>query len=263
MTRPSGSSQATPPVLPPLRRFSFGRTVHMEPGEFVWVYLWELPLRATHWLSAFAILTLVITGFYIGRPYFMPAGEASANFLMGKIRLVHFVAAGFLVFAAILRIYWLFAGNQFERWEALLPHSSKDWTLLVRQLKAYLLIRPEHVPHFLGHNPLQKLSYTALYAVGLLMICTGFAMYGDSDPNGFFHAMFTSWLGPLFGGIQRVRFIHHVGTWVFIIFLPVHVYLAMRMDILEETGVISSIVSGGRWLRKGVHWVDAPRELQP
>jgi Ni,Fe-hydrogenase I cytochrome b subunit len=53
-----------------------------------------------------------------------------------------------------------------------------------------------------------------------------------------------------------VRFIHHVLTWAFLIFIPIHVYLAIRADQLERTGVISSIVSGGRFVPADKKFVD-------
>ncbi len=40
---------------------------------------------------------------------------------MGCARLAHFIAAGVLVATAVVRVYWLFAGNQFERLTALFP----------------------------------------------------------------------------------------------------------------------------------------------
>lgn len=226
-------------------------------GATTWVYLWSWPLRITHWISAVAISVLVVTGFYIGKPYFLTRGEASEHFMMGTFRLLHFIAAGWLVAAAILRIYWLFRGNRFERWQALFPHKKIDFQHLVQQFKAYLLIKPEEAPLYLGHNPLQQVTYTLLYLVAVFMFLSGFAMYGESDPQGFFHMLFTSWMAPLFGGIQRVRFLHHVSVWLFVIFVPVHVYLAMRMDLLEETGTISSIVSGGRLVRSDREYGDA------
>jgi Ni/Fe-hydrogenase 1 B-type cytochrome subunit len=61
------------------------------------VQLWHWPIRAMHWLAAGSIVVLIATGFYIGRPYFMTAGEASDHFLMGRMRFVHFVAAAVLV----------------------------------------------------------------------------------------------------------------------------------------------------------------------
>jgi Ni,Fe-hydrogenase I cytochrome b subunit len=50
------------------------------------------------------------------------------------------------------------------------------------------------------------------------------------------------------GGLQIVRWIHHVLTWVFLIFIPLHVYLAIRADFLERGGSVSSIVTGGRFV---------------
>ena len=90
-------------------------------GNYRWVYLWEWPIRAMHWAAALSIVVLVVTGFYIGQPYFFTHGEASKHFLMGWMRFLHFTAAGVLVATAIVRVYWLVAGNQFERWTALFP----------------------------------------------------------------------------------------------------------------------------------------------
>jgi Ni,Fe-hydrogenase I cytochrome b subunit len=54
-----------------------------------------------------------------------------------------------------------------------------------------------------------------------------------------------------------VRFLHHVATWLFLIFIPIHIYLAIRADLLERTGVISSIVSGGRFVPSDEKFIDA------
>jgi Ni/Fe-hydrogenase 1 B-type cytochrome subunit len=117
------------------------------------------------------------------------------------------------------------------------------------------MIQPEKAPRYLGHNPLQQLSYTAIYAVALTMVITGFAMYGQSNPGGLFYRAF-NWVGIVLGGMPVVRFIHHVLTWAFLIFIPIHVYLAIRADHLERTGVISSIISGGRFVPADEKYID-------
>jgi Ni/Fe-hydrogenase b-type cytochrome subunit len=224
-------------------------------GDYHWVYLWEWPIRAMHWAAAVSIVVLVVTGFYIGKPYFITGGEASAHYLMGWMRFLHFAAAGVLVATAIIRLYWLFAGNQFERWRALFPVWRQDWVNLVKQVKFYLMIQPERAPHYLGHNPLQQLSYTGLYLLAGAQAVTGFAMYGQSRPGGLWYTLF-GWVVPLLGGIQVVHFVHHVLMWAFLIFIPIHIYLALRADLLERTGTISSIISGGRFVRSDVKYVD-------
>ena len=68
--------------------FGLGRPLSRERGNFTWVYLWGAPLRAMHWIAALCVIVLIVTGFYIGRPYFMTSGEASSHFLMGRVRFV-------------------------------------------------------------------------------------------------------------------------------------------------------------------------------
>lgn len=225
------------------------------PG-YRWVYLWHWPIRAMHWAAAGSIAVLVVTGFYIGRPYFAPAPSEVTGFLMGWMRFLHFGAAGVLVATGIVRVYWLFAGNRYERFSALFPITSRnDWTNLLGVIRKYATMRWESGPHFLGHNPLQQIAYTFVYAVVLIQVLTGFALYGMSDPDGFFYRVL-GWEALFLGGLPVVRFIHHVLTWVILIFIPIHVYLALRADITEKGGSISSIISGGRWVRDDVDYED-------
>lgn len=216
-------------------------------GRFTWVYLWGWPIRAMHWVAAICIVVLVLTGLFIGRPYFVPAGDNPDPFLMGWIRAIHFGAAAVLVMTAIVRFYWLFAGNRYERFAALFPVRRRDWVNMGKQVKYYLMIQPEKAPRYLGHNPLQQLSYTAIYLVAFVMVVTGFTLYGQSNPGGIWYNL-TNWLVPIVGGLQLVRWIHHVFTWIFLIFIPLHVYLAVRADFMERGGVVSSIVTGGRFV---------------
>ena len=225
-------------------------------GNYRWVYLWHWPIRAMHWAAAVSIVVLVATGFYIGKPYFMTGGELGTAYAMGWMRFLHFTAAGVVVATGIVRVYWLLMGNKFERWTALFPIRPRDWVNLLKTIRKYLLIHPEKGPHYLGHNPLQQFSYTGIYVVTAVMVVTGFAMYGLANPGGFFYTLFTSWVSPLFGGIQVVRFFHHVLAWVFIIFLPLHVYLALRSDVTDREGTMSSIFSGGRFVRTDAHYED-------
>ena len=220
-----------------------------------WVYLWHWPIRAMHWLAFGSIVVLALTGFYIGRPYFMTGTGNATSYAMGWMRFLHFAAAGVFVATGIVRLYWLFAGNKFERLPALFPLRGRDLGNLWRMVKKYLMIRPERAPHYLGHNPLQQLSYTLVYLVGAFMVVTGFALYGLSNPEGFFYDAF-GWVRELLGGAQGVRFWHHVMTWFFVIFFPIHVYLAIRADVTELDGSLSSIVSGGKFVREDLEFED-------
>jgi Ni/Fe-hydrogenase b-type cytochrome subunit len=225
------------------------------PIQYKRVYLWHWAIRAMHWIAVLCILTLAVTGFYIGRPYFLTSGEPSAHFMMARFRFVHFAAAGVLVATAILRFYYLFVGNKFERWTALFPYHAEDWKNLWLVLKKYLFIQPWRAPHYMGHNPLQQITYSFIYFVALVQVCTGFYLYGLSNPGGLFFTSF-AWVGSLLGGAQVVRFAHHVLTWAWGVFIPVHVYLTVRADVVHQESRISSMVSGGRYVRADIDFVD-------
>jgi Ni/Fe-hydrogenase b-type cytochrome subunit len=248
----------TPPEIKP-SQVTVGQIVEAEqkkPPNYRWVLLWQIPLRGLHWLTALSILTLGLTGLYIGRPYFMTAPAPTAGFMMGWMRFIHFTAAGLLVAVGMFRVYiWLYGGNKFERLPALIPHSVKEWRNLARQVKAYALVDLKHRPHYLGHNPLQQLAYTGVYVLATFQVFSGFALYGLHDPGGFFYDWFF-WLGPLFGGWQELRFLHHVATWGFAIFIPVHIYFAIRADVVDRDGTMSSIFTGGRYVRADMHYED-------
>jgi Ni/Fe-hydrogenase b-type cytochrome subunit len=171
------------------------------------------------------------------------------------MRFAHFVAAAAFVATAIVRIYWLFAGNKFERFTALFPVKPRDWVNMFRLMKKYMMIHPERGPHYLGHNPMQQLSYTGIYIAAGLEVLTGFILYGVHNPGGFFDGVF-GWMTPLMGGLQMVRFIHHALMWAFVIFLPIHVYLGVRSDVMDREGTMSSIFSGGRFVRSDAHFED-------
>ncbi len=223
------------------------RGVREAHGEYRWVYLWHLPIRAMHWLAALSLLVLIVTGFYIGRPYFMTAGEASAHFLMGRMRFLHFTAAAVLVGTAVIRIYWLFAGQRYERWPALFPITGKSIRGLFQMVAYYLMLPGARHPHYLGHNPLQQIAYTGIYATAAVSVLTGFALYAQAEPGSFFWNL-SFWVPWFPGGIRGVRLVHHAVTWIFLIFIPIHVYLALRADVMDREGTTSSIFSGGRWV---------------
>ena len=129
-------------------------------------------------------------------------------------------------------------------------------------LNSYFTFRPEKQPNMVGHEPLQQVAYTFLYLMVIVMVITGFTMYGQSAPNGFFYRIFT-WVPPLFGGLQIVRAVHHMLTWVFIIFAMIHIYFTIRSDYIERIGRVSSMITGGRYVNTDEKYEDYDVEKVP
>jgi len=216
------------------------------------VYVYEAPVRVWHWLNALSIVVMAVTGYLISSPLPSVAGEASDNFLMGYIRFAHFTAAYIFSVAFLVRLYWAFAGNHHARQLFYLPlMNGAWWNGMLREIRWYLFL--EKSPNkYVGHNPLGHLSmFLAITVGGTFMIFTGFALYGEGAQEGSWsHTLFTSWLIPLFGQSQDVHTWHHMVAWCIVWFVIIHVYTAIREDILSRQSMISTMVSGQRTFRE-------------
>ena len=104
---------------------------------------------------------------------------------------------------------------------------------------------------YVGHNPLAQFSmFTLFLTTTLFMIVTGFALYGEGAQEGSWaHTLFTSWVIPLFGQSQDVHTWHHVGLWVFLLFVLLHIYAAIREDIMSRQSLVSTMLSGWRMFK--------------
>jgi Ni/Fe-hydrogenase 1 B-type cytochrome subunit len=211
------------------------------------VYVYEAPVRLWHWINALAIVVLGITGYFIGSPLPTQPGEASANYLMGYIRFAHF-AAGYVLLAAFLgRVYWALVGNWHARELFTLPVFQKAYwreVLVMLRWYSFTIGRPSR---YVGHNPLARLAMVTVFMVTLLfMIVTGFALYGEGAQAGSWAHRLFGWVIPLFGQSQDVHTGHHLGLWVMTMFVIVHVYAAIREDIMGRQSIVSTMVSGWR-----------------
>jgi Ni/Fe-hydrogenase 1 B-type cytochrome subunit len=136
------STTAVPPGVRVL-----DRRPRPEEGNYRYIALWGVPLRIGHWVAALSIIVLMVTGWYIGRPFFSMGDPVTYSpFFMGWMRFIHFVAAALLVAVSIWRVYVLLFGNKFESWQALFPVRVRDWKNLFRTGVAYATIQPEKAP---------------------------------------------------------------------------------------------------------------------
>jgi Ni/Fe-hydrogenase 1 B-type cytochrome subunit len=200
------------------------------------VYVWELPLRLVHWLIFLSVVVLAATGYYIGNPFF------SGPLVMARIRTVHLATSIVFTLALLVRVYWAFAGNRYARWSELLPLSRRRLVSLWRSTAFYTFLSREPV-EYLGHNGLAGLTYAFIYFVGLVMVATGLALYTVDAASGS-PMQFFAFLIPIFGGLQMARLIHHIGMWVFLLFMVAHVYFVVLYSTVEHLGIFDSILSG-------------------
>ncbi len=219
------------------------RRIHVVPSsDLARVYVWEWPVRITHWLIAASIIVLSATGIYIGRPFVI---SHSATF-MATVKAVHTYTAIVFTLAVVSRVVWMFVGNSYARWDNFIPVQRHRRKGLVGTFEFYvfLLRKP---PGYVGHNPLAGMTYLLVFLLYLMMITTGFALYSMSAPAGSPMRAF-QFLAPLFGNLQAARWIHHVGMWMLLGFAVHHVYSSILMSQVEANATTESIFSGYKFV---------------
>ncbi len=208
-------------------------------AERVRVYVWQVPVRLTHWVTATCIVILSITGGYIADPFLIPPGGS----VMTTVRFVHMATAFTFLASGLVRTIWLLAGNRFARWSAFIPTSRAQATELFRQAGYYAFVRRE-IPKVLGHNQLAAGAYLLLFVLLLVETVTGFAL--DGVLGGQPGATLFTWLRDLVGP-QELRLVHHLTMWAILAIALFHVYSCILVDHVERNGLLSSMVSGSKF----------------
>jgi len=216
------------------------------PSSVVRTYVWQIPVRVTHWLIAGSIVVLSATGLYIGHPFMTVAGEARQSFVMGWVRTIHMYTAFVFIAAVVARVIWMFTGNKYARWDKFLPvHKSRRHGLWpTMKFYMFALRKP---PGFVGHNPIAGATYVLVFGLYFVAILTGLTMHGPYADVGSPLRAFGSLAGIL-GGFQTVRWIHHVVMWLLLGFAVHHVYSGVLMSIIEANGTMESIFSGYKFV---------------
>jgi Ni/Fe-hydrogenase 1 B-type cytochrome subunit len=173
------------------------------------------------------------------------------KFFVGNMRYVHILFGIFLMFIFIWRLYLAFFSRFHADWKDFFAWL--DFECTWDQIKFYLLIKKDPPEHCALYGPMQSLAYSGLFFMIFVILVTGLILMGAG-----YHAGFTAFcykiLKPvenMLGGLAIVRYVHHIFTWLFILFIIVHVYMAFWYDAILKEGTVSSMISGVLYERKG------------
>lgn len=214
------------------------------------VYVYQAPQRIWHWVHAISFAVLAITGYLMANPLPSVVGEASEHFVMGNIRLAHFIAAYVFAIGFLVRIYWAFVGNYYAREIFVLPLRNRHWWQgMLHEIRFYLFLE-KSIHKELGHNPLAQAAMFVFNTLGTaFMILTGFALYSLGLGEGSWADVIFGWLIPVIGDAEAVQNWHQMGMWVMTAFVIIHVYMAVRGDIVSRQSSVSTLLSGWRMFK--------------
>jgi len=199
---------------------------------------WSIGYILDHWIRVIAIAVLVFTGLYIHWPFIAGGPEST---IMASMRFFHFICAYVLILGLVIRIYMAFKSTFDADW--------RDFSI-IQNLKNvpdvagyYLFIKGTH-KDYRKYNPLQALAYLFTGVVIVLTFLTGGALY-----HGHIFGIFSApgsfqWVNNLLGGESYTRIWHTLFMWYFIIFVLIHMYLAVTISMINKDKTFSSIFTG-------------------
>lgn len=198
------------------------------------VAVWSRWLRLAHWCMAGATFALLTTGWLIANS---PAlAQAAADY--------HYLAAGLLLFALVLRLAIGFFGQGSDRFEHMLPADS-DLAGIRASLIFYLTFGKSPLPNWFAHNPLWKPVYLLLFIALALSALTGWLM-----PDRLL-------LGPFY-----LPAVHEWLADAIAVFLLLHLLSVILQDWRGQSADVSAMINGHRYFsidREGLVRPDIPQ----
>lgn len=174
-----------------------------------------LIVRVMHWIGAFAILCMILSGWQIYNaspilPFVFPRWMTLGGWLAGGIAW-HLSAMWLLVADGLAYLVYGIASGHFRR----------DFLPIGPRAVGHDLIQALrlHLDHRLGHyNAVQRLLYVGVIVVVMLTVLTGVSIWKPVQ---------LGWLTDLFGGYDLARRIHFALMSLIVGFLLVHLALVV------------------------------------
>ena len=173
-------------------------------------------VRALHWTNAVAMVLMIMSGWqiYNASPLFDFHFSHSITLggWLGGALLWHFAAMWLLMVNGLIYLVTGFATGRFRK--KLLPITP---TGVISDVKAALTFRLAH-DDLSTYNYVQKVLYAGIILVGVVIVLSGLSIWKPVQ---------LSWLVALFGGYDWARYVHFFCMSAIVLFLIVHVALAL------------------------------------
>ena len=175
-------------------------------------------VRITHWINALAVLVLLGSGWgiYNASPLFgftFPRGLTLGGWLAGSL-LWHFAAMWLLIANGLVYLVLGIARGHLRR--KLLPLRVGE---VVRDLRLAVTGRLSF-DDLSVYNAVQRLAYLGVLLAGAVIVASGLAMWKPVQLRE---------LALLFGGYEGARLVHFFAMAAIVLFLVVHVVMALRV----------------------------------
>ena len=218
-------------------------------------------MRLNHWVVAFSMVAAIVTGLYIGHPYYQTfiADPAVAKYVMAWNRWVHFMIAIIFDVSSIVIAYMYFFSRFEKPYKKILPNSKNVQEFIEVFLNLATLNRRKKFDstHSDSFNTVYFLVFHLMLA---WMLLTGLQLYvhglasGLSSIGNWWPWMLhlaTDWTIPICGGtLMDVRISHHYTMWWVIAWIVFHIYYQVWRTIFWKEGDIGIVVGGSKFVKE-------------
>ena len=206
--------------------------------------LHPLPVRIMHWLNAAGMIIMIMSGWKIyndevifGWLHF-PDAITLGTWAQHALQW-HFFGMWIIAINGLAYLCYGFISGRFRR--RLLPLPLRELIATIRDALTFRL-RHDDLTHY---NAVQKLLYIGIILVGILAVLSGLSIW---KPVQF------SELASLFYDFQTARLVHFLCMTAIVLFLIVHVLLAL---LVPQS--LLAMVTGGPVIKDG----EARRDPHP
>ena len=215
-------------------------------------------MRIVHWLNVICMVVAVITGLYIGHPYYQSfiADPAVDKYVMAWNRWGHFMVAIIFDVTAVL-IGYLYFFSRFEKpYKKLIPtwKNIKEFCEVFLNLITFNRRKNFDSSHSDSYN---IVFFTIFHLLLVFMLFSGLQLYvhglasGESSIGTWWPWMLhlvTDWTLDVFGGNMGVRIAHHTSMYLILVWVMCHIYYQIWRTIFWKEGDIAIVIGGSKFV---------------
>lgn len=218
-------------------------------------------MRIIHWVNAICMIGAVVSGLYIGHPYYQTfiADGAVDKYVMAWNRYGHFIIAILFDVTSVI-IAYLYFFSRFEKpYKKLIPNTQN-----VSEFKAVLvnLLTLNRKKEFDSSHAdsFNTVYFTIFHILLIWMLFTGLQLYvhglgsGISSIGAWWPLMLhlvTDWTIPVTGGtLMDVRIAHHTTMWLIICWVVFHIYYQIWRTIFWKEADIAIVIGGSKFVKE-------------
>ncbi|RWS49796.1 Ni/Fe hydrogenase [Arcobacter venerupis] len=217
-------------------------------------------MRIIHWLNAICMVVAVITGLYIGHPYYQTfiADPAVDKYVMAWNRWGHLIVAIIFDVTAVL-IGYLYFFSRFEKpYKKLIPTGKniKEFFEVFLNLITFNRRKNFDSSHSDSYN---IVFFTIFHLLLIFMLFTGLQLYVQGLASGISSIgtwwpwmlhLTTDWTLIAFGGNMGVRIAHHTSMYLILVWVMCHIYYQIWRTIFWKEGDIAIVIGGSKFVRE-------------